>query len=238
MLILPAIDIINKKPVRLYKGDYEQVEEVATSVLAVAEQFFHSGAPFLHVVDLDGAKAGKLVNRDLIVALANQVPIPIEVGGGIRSMEAISYYLEHGIHRVILGTSAIEDETLLLAALSKYGDRIVVGVDFKDGYVYGRGWLEASNLHYIDFVRHLETIGVKTIIVTDISKDGTLEGVNIELFKQLKAEVKMNVIASGGIKGIEDVKQLKVLDVYGAIIGKAIYHQTLDLKEAIHISEE
>ncbi|MDF9825642.1 phosphoribosylformimino-5-aminoimidazole carboxamide ribotide isomerase [Breznakia sp. PF5-3] len=237
MIILPAIDIIDSKPVRLYKGDYNQVEEVSGTVLEVAKTFETEGAQYLHIVDLDGAKDGSMVNKDLIIELVNQVTIPIEVGGGIRSMEAISYYLDHGVARIILGTSAIDNKDLLKEALEKYGDRIAVGIDFKDDYVYGRGWLEASNLHYVEFAKDLATLGVKTIIVTDISKDGTLEGPNVEMLKRLSKEVDINIIASGGIKDINDIKALNDIHVYGAITGKAMYHKTLDLKEALKISK-
>lgn len=238
MIILPAIDILNKQPVRLYKGDYNQVEQVQASVLELAKTFEAEGASFLHVVDLDGAKHGSLVNKEVIVEVAQALSIPIEVGGGIRSIEAISYYLDHGVQRVILGTSAMEDEALLVEALAKYQDRIVVGVDFKDEYVYGRGWLEASKLHYLDFARYLEKMGVKTIIVTDISKDGTLEGVNTKMLLALQEVVSIDIIASGGIRDMEDIKRLKAIDVAGAITGKAMYHKTLDLKAAIAYTKE
>lgn len=238
MIILPAIDILNHKPVRLYKGDYNQVEAVSGSVLQVAKDFEAIGASFLHIVDLDGAKDGMLTNQDVIVEVAQTLRIPIEVGGGIRTMEAIAYYLDHGVQRVILGTSAMEDETLLKAALARYQDRIAVGVDCKDGYVYGHGWLAASELHYVEFAQYLATLGVKTIIVTDISKDGTLAGPNLEMLKTLQAAVTIDIIASGGIKDISHIKQLKQLGVYGAITGKAMYHKTLDLEAAILVGKE
>ena len=238
MIILPAIDIINGLPVRLYKGDYNQMESVEGTVLELAQIFEKKGAPFLHLVDLDGAKVGKLVNHKQMIEVAKTLLIPVEVGGGVRTMEDITFYLENGVQRVILGTSAMEDENLLVTALKTYGDKIAVGVDFKDDYVYGRGWLQSSNLHYIDFSKHLENLGVKTIIVTDISKDGTLEGPNLEMLMRLKSEVNINIIASGGIKNIDDIKALHNLELYGAITGKAMYHKTLDLEEAIALTME
>ena len=238
MIIIPAIDIINKEPVRLYQGDYNQKEIVGKSILELALTFEKEGASYLHLVDLDGAKEGSLINQKCIVEVAQKLSIPVEIGGGIRNMEAISYYLDHGVSRVILGTSAIENKELLKEAIKKYGDKIAVGIDCKDGYVYGRGWLSSSKLFYLDFAKELEAMGVKTIIVTDISKDGTLSGCNTKMYKTLQNEVNMKIVASGGIKDIDDIKALKEMNVYGAITGKAIYHQTLSLKEAIALCKE
>lgn len=238
MIIMPAIDIINKKPVRLYQGDYNKKEIVGESVLELAKMFEVKGAQYLHLVDLDGAKEGSLINQQVIVEVAKALSIPVEIGGGIRTMEAISYYLDNGISRVILGTSAMENPSFLEEALTKYGDKIAVGIDCKDEYAYGRGWLSASKLHYIEFAKQLEQKGVKTIIVTDISKDGTLSGPNVEMLKKLKNEVCMDIVASGGIKDIKDIEALKAIHVYGAITGKAMYHQTLSLEEAIALCKE
>ena len=238
MIIMPAIDIINKKPVRLYQGDYNKKEIVGESVLELAKMFEAKGAQYLHLVDLDGAKEGSLINQQVIVEVAKALSIPVEIGGGIRTMEAISYYLDNGISRVILGTSAMENPSFLEEALTKYGDKIAVGIDCKDEYAYGRGWLSASKLHYIEFAKQLEQKGVKTIIVTDISKDGTLSGPNVEMLKKLKNEVCMDIVASGGIKDIKDIEALKAIHVYGAITGKAMYHQTLSLEEAIALCKE
>lgn len=238
MIIIPAIDIINKQPVRLYQGDYNQKEVVGQSILELAKTFEKEGAQYLHLVDLDGAKEGTMINQDSIIEVAMNVSMPVEIGGGIRSMESVSYYLDRGIARIILGTSAMEDPTFLEAALAKYGDKIAVGIDCKDGYVYGRGWLEASELHYLDFAKTLEAKGVKTIIVTDISKDGTLSGPNVEMLKILSESVSMDIVASGGIKDIDDIKDLKNLGLYATITGKAMYHKTLDLKKAIALCKE
>ncbi len=238
MIILPAIDIIDRKPVRLYQGDYAQKEIVGSSVMELAKNFEQSGAEYIHLVDLDGAKEGKRVNHEIILETAHALDVSVEVGGGIRTMAQIESYLENGIDRVILGTSAMEDPQLLQDALRRYGERIAVGIDCRDGLVYGRGWLEASELHYITFAKQLEEMGVQTVIVTDISKDGTLSGPNTDMLAALKEQSGMRIIASGGIRSIEDIAALKQLGLYGAITGKAMYHGTLDLKAAISLCRE
>ena len=238
MIILPAIDIIGGQPVRLYQGDYDQKEVVGDSVLQLASRFVNEGASYLHLVDLDGAKAGKRINDAIIVETAKQLSVPVEVGGGIRSIDDIAYYIEHGVDRVILGTSAMEDEAMLKEAVNRFGRHIAVGIDCKDGYVYGRGWLQGSTLYYIDFAKHLQDLGVQTVIVTDISKDGTLQGPNVEMLQKLKEQVQLQIVASGGIRDIEDIRKLKAMDLYGAITGKAMVHGTLDLKEAIALCKE
>ena len=238
MIILPAIDIIDRKPVRLYQGDYAQKEIVGSSVMELAKNFEQSGAEYIHLVDLDGAKEGKRVNHEIILETAHALDVPVEVGGGIRTMAQIESYLANGIDRVILGTSAMEDPQLLQDALRRYGERIAVGIDCRDGLVYGRGWLEASELHYITFAKQLEEMGVQTVIVTDISKDGTLSGPNTDMLAALKEQSGMRIIASGGIRSIEDIAALKQLGLYGAITGKAMYHGTLDLKAAISLCRE
>lgn len=237
MLILPAIDIIDGKPVRLYKGDYSKKETVGEDILDIAIRFQEEGAKYLHLVDLDGAKIGKRCNSEIIVKVAKALEIPIEVGGGIRSMKEVEFYLDNGISRVILGTAAIENEKFLKEAVNKYGEKIAVGLDCKDGYAYGRGWLEGSEKEYIDFAKYLESIGVKTIIFTDISKDGTMEGPNLDMLNRLKKSININIIASGGIRGINHIKAIRALNVYGAITGKAMYAKTLDLYEAILVSK-
>lgn len=237
MIILPAIDIIDGKPVRLYQGDYNKKEIVAEDILETAISFENAGAEYLHLVDLDGAKKGEPVNGEVIIKVAKTLKIPVEIGGGIRNFETIKYYIENGISRVILGTSAMEDEGLLVKAVKEYGDKIAVGIDCKDGYAYGRGWLEGSSLYYIDFAKTLEKIGVKNVIVTDISKDGTLEGPNVEMLKELSEAVNMDITASGGIRDIDNIKDLNYLGLYGAITGKAIYANTLSLEEAIKLTK-
>ncbi|MBD7913014.1 1-(5-phosphoribosyl)-5-[(5-phosphoribosylamino)methylideneamino]imidazole-4-carboxamide isomerase [Clostridium cibarium] len=237
MIIIPAIDIIDGKPVRLYQGDYNKKEIVADDILETSKSFQDAGAEYIHLVDLDGAKAGKLINREVIIEVANKVSIPVEVGGGIRTYETIKYLIENGVSRIILGTSAMEDEVFLKKAIDNFGEKIAVGIDCKDGYVYGRGWLEGSSLYYIDFAKKLEEYGVKNIIVTDISKDGTLEGPNLEMLSNLKSEVNINITASGGIRDIENIKALNDMNIYGAITGKAIYAKTLSLEEAIKLTK-
>lgn len=238
MIIIPAIDIIDGKPVRLYQGDYNKKEIVAKDVLDTSKNFEYLGAQWIHLVDLDGAKKGELVNSNVIIKVAQTLSIPIEVGGGIRTFEDIKYLIDNGVSRVILGTSAMEDENLLNKALREYGEKIAVGIDCKDGYACGRGWLQESSIHYIEFANRLEKLGVKNIIVTDISKDGTLEGPNIEMLNELKKEVCMDITASGGIRDVSNIKALKEIDVYGAITGKSIYAKTLSLEEAIKVTRE
>ena len=187
---------------------------------------------------MDCAKKCELFNLNLIIEIAQTLSIPVEVGGGIRTFEDIKYLIDNGVSRVILGTSAMEDEKLLNKALREYGEKIAVGIDCKDGYVCGRGWLQKSSIHYIEFAKRLEKLGVKNIIVTDISKDGTLEGPNIEMLNELKKEVCMDITASGGIRDVSNIKALKEIDVYGAITGKAIYAKTLSLEEAIKVTRE
>ena len=238
MIIIPAIDIIDGKPVRLYQGDYNKKEIVAKDVLDTSKKFEYLGAQWIHLVDLDGAKKGELVNLNVIIEIAQTLSIPVEVGGGIRTFEDIKYLIDNGVSRVILGTSAMEDEKLLNKALREYGEKIAVGIDCNDGYVCGRGLLQKSSIHYIEFAKRLEKLGVKNIIVTDISKDGTLEGPNIEMLNELKKEVCMDITASGGIRDVSNIKALKEIDVYGAITGKAIYAKTLSLEEAIKVTRE
>ena len=238
MIILPAIDIIDGKPVRLYQGDYNKKEIVADDIFETAKSFERAGAEYIHLVDLDGAKSGGNENHELVIRIAKELNIPVELGGGIRSLDTIKYLLENGVSRVILGTIAIEDENLLKTAVDTYDEKIAVGIDCKDGKVYGRGWLEGSNLDYLDFAKKMENIGVKNIIVTDISKDGTLQGANVEMLKKLKSTVDIDITASGVVRDLDNIKELMEIDLYGAITGKAIYAGTLSLEEAIRISKE
>ena len=190
------------------------------------------------MVDLNGAKEGQKINQDSIVKTAQSLSIPVEVGGGIRSMEDVRFYLEQGISRVILGTAAIENPDFLREAVSMYKEKIAVGIDCKNGMVCGHGWLQESEVQYIDFAIQMEAVGVKTIIVTDISRDGTMRGPNTEMLAELKKTVSINIIASGGIKDISHIRALKELDIYGAITGKAMYAETLSLSQAIALCKE
>ena len=190
------------------------------------------------MVDLDGAKSGKRENASFVIEAAQKVNVPIEIGGGIRTMEDISYYLDHGVARVILGTAAIRDEALLQKALQEYGEKIAVGMDCKDGYAMAEGWLEKSDLYYLDFAKRLEKMGVRNIIFTDISKDGTLNGPNLEMLKELKNAVSLDITASGGICDLAHIRDMASLNLYGAITGKAVYAGTLNLQEAIAAGKE
>lgn len=238
MNIIPAIDLIDGKAVRLQKGDYDKVTVYSDSPEKVARYFQDCGAKFLHVVDLDGAKSGRADNRETIKKILEASELSVEVGGGIRSMEVINTYAELGVGRIILGTAAITDPKLLEAAVTEYGDRITVGVDIKDGMVAIKGWTELSGVSCEDFCRRLEKIGVKSVICTDISKDGMMSGTNLELYKMLSENFSINIIASGGVSTLEDVRALKKMELYGAILGKAIYTGAISLADAIRIAEE
>lgn len=237
MIIIPAIDIIDGQPVRLYKGDYNKKELVGDSILQIAKSFEKANCSYIHIVDLDGAKQGELVNLDIILEVIKNVKVNVEVGGGIRSIKSIEKLINGGVSRVILGTSAIEDLNFLKEVVKTYGEKIAVSIDCRDGFLCGRGWLSNTSINYIDFAKKLEDIGVKNIIVTDISKDGTLEGPNLDMLRKLKNSVNIDITASGGIRDINNIKELKKLNVYGAITGKAIYKNTLSLKEAINECE-
>ena len=237
MFIFPAIDLFEGKAVRLYKGDYAQMTVYNENPLAVARDFAAAGATHLHVVDLEGAKSGETPNLDTVAALAAESGLFTEVGGGIRSMEVVDRYLSAGVDRVILGTAAVKDEAFLKAALAKYGERIAVGVDIKDGYVAIKGWVEKSEYDAMEFCEKMERLGVKTVICTDISKDGAMKGANHALYREMAERFGMQIIASGGVSSMEDVRALAALDICGAIIGKAYYTGAIDLKAAIAAGE-
>lgn len=233
MIILPAIDIKDGQCVRLFKGDYSTASKVADDVYDVAESFVNAGAEWMHMVDLDGAKDGKRKNSELIIDVAKNTDIKVEVGGGIRNMDTIEYYLENGIDRVILGSAAVKDQHFVIDAVNNFDDRIVVGIDAKDGIVCAEGWTDKSELNYIDLAKQMEQIGVKTIVFTDINQDGTLAGPNLVQLDNLSHNVSCDIVASGGISNIKDIINLHDLNIYGAITGKAIYSGNLDLKLAI-----
>jgi len=233
MIILPAIDIKDGNCVRLFKGDYGTVEKVAEDPFVTAYSFYKAGAEYLHMVDLDGAKDARLTNRELFIQMAKTSPLKIELGGGIRTMQAVEDYLSNGIYRVILGSAAVKNPAFVKEAVSAYGERIAVGIDAKNGMVATEGWLDTSNVSYLELAKAMEAIGVKTIIYTDISKDGTLSGPNLQELSAINEAVSCNIIASGGIHTIEDIKHLYERGLYGTICGKSLYKGTLDLKEAI-----
>jgi phosphoribosylformimino-5-aminoimidazole carboxamide ribotide isomerase len=237
MILFPAIDLYEKKAVRLFKGDYAQMTVYSENPTEVALDFKKCGATHIHLVDLEGAKNGETPNLDTVIKIKETTNLFCEIGGGIRSMETIDRYINAGIDRVILGTAAVTKEGFVKEAVEKYGKKIAVGIDIKDGFVAIKGWTEVSSLEAFKFCEELEKIGVKTIICTDISKDGAMVGTNHELYRQLSEKFGLQIIASGGVSSIDDVKRLASKNTYGAIIGKAYYTKAIDLKEAIEVAK-
>jgi phosphoribosylformimino-5-aminoimidazole carboxamide ribotide isomerase len=237
MLIYPAIDLYGGKAVRLYKGDYAQMTVYNDNPVEVAQDFFRSGASCIHLVDLEGAKNGTTPNFETVTAIKKETGLFCEIGGGIRSLETIDRYLSAGVDRVILGTAAVTEPGFVEEAVAKYGEKIAVGIDIKDGYVAIKGWTVKSEENTFDFCEKMQKIGVKTLICTDISKDGAMQGTNHELYKALSERFDMNIIASGGVSSLEDVERLAKLDIHGAIVGKAYYTGAIDLKEAIEVAK-
>ena len=237
MLIFPAIDLYGGKAVRLYKGDYTQMTVYSDNPLSVARDFEEKGARWVHLVDLEGAKEGTTPNIGVVESIANNTALKCEIGGGIRNMVTVEKYFEAGVERVILGTAAVTDEEFLISAVEKYGDKIAVGVDIKDGMVAIKGWIEKSEYDAFDFCAKMQKIGVKTIICTDISKDGAMKGANHALYRSLSEKFDMQIVASGGVSSMDDVEKLSELDIYGAIIGKAYYTGAIDLSLAISAAE-
>ncbi len=237
MLIFPAIDLYEGNAVRLFKGDYAQKTVYSDDPVSVAKDFQSLGATHIHIVDLEGAKTGETPNFDIIRKIKSATGLFAEVGGGIRDVKTVEKYLTSGIDRVILGTAAIADKEFVKNAIKKYGDKIAVGADVKDGFVAIKGWTENSDKNVFDFCSEMSDIGVKTIICTDISKDGALKGANAELYRELSAKFPVNFTASGGVSSLDDIKALKSIGLYGAIIGKAYYTGDIDLKKAIEIAK-
>lgn len=233
MILFPAMDLKEGKCVRLYQGDFSTSQIVGESPLKTAAWLKSQGAEYFHVVDLDGARTGKINNLEIIKKIISEIKIPVELGGGIRDMETIDMLIEEGVSRVILGTAAINNPSLVKEAVRKYGEKVAVGIDAKYGYVAAEGWVNVSKLKYIDFAKKMEEIGVKTIIFTDITKDGTLKGPNFEETILLNESVSCDIIASGGIKSIDDLKILNYSRIYGAILGKSIYSKSILLPKAI-----
>ena len=237
MLIFPAIDLFEGKAVRLLQGEYDRMTVYNDDPLSVARDFASQGATCLHLVDLEGAKNGTTPNIDTIRRLAAETELFTEVGGGIRSMDTVRTYLTAGVDRVILGTAAVKDESFLKEAVAAYGERIAVGVDIRDGKVAIHGWTETSGIDAMEFMARLEEIGVRTVICTDISRDGAMAGTNHDLYRQLSEQFSLQIIASGGVSSIEDVRELAARNLYGAIIGKAYYTGALSLREAIEVAK-
>lgn len=235
MKLFPAIDLYEGKAVRLYKGDYTQMTVYSDDPASIAADFAASGATCIHIVDLEGAKSGTTPNFDTVCKIKATSGLFCEVGGGIRSMDVIDKYLSAGIGRVILGTAAVGNLGFVKNAVDKYGERIAVGADLKDGYVAVKGWIEKTDLSCENFFRQMQDVGVKTVICTDISKDGAMMGTNLELYRALSQKFSMQIVASGGVSSLEDVKRLSEMGLYGAIIGKAYYMGAIDLKEAVEV---
>lgn len=233
MILFPAIDIVDGKAVRLFKGDYQQMTVYSDNPAEIALDFKNCGATAIHIVDLEGAKDGTTPNFDTVLAIKKASGLFCEIGGGIRNMEVVEKYLDAGIDRVILGTAAIEDEAFLKKAVEKYGERIAVGADIRDGFIAVKGWLERSQVTADEFFEKMQKIGVKTIICTDISRDGAMRGTNLDLYRTMNRRYEVDITASGGVSSMEDVLALHEMEMYGAIIGKAYYTGAIDLREAV-----
>jgi len=238
MLIFPAIDIINGNVVRLCKGDYGSMKQYSLTPLQAAREFYDSGARYMHVVDLDGAKSGNADNAKTIENIVKNCDMFVEVGGGIRTFDQIRAYLDCGVKRVILGTVAVKDRRFVSRAVEKFGEAISVGVDAKDNKVAVNGWKEITQINSLQFCKELKEIGVNHIIYTDISKDGMLKGTNLEVYRVLCQTEQLKITASGGISFLNDIEQLRKMNVYGAIVGKALYENKLNLKEVLEVAED
>ena len=237
MIIFPAIDLYGGKAVRLYKGDYENMTVYSENPIEVARDFEVCGATHIHMVDLEGAKDGTTPNLSIVTQVARETSLFCEIGGGIRTMETVRAYLEAGVDRVILGTAALTDEAFLREAVETYGERIAVGADVRDGCIAIKGWLETSAVTLEEFLSKLQRLGVSTVICTDISRDGAMRGTNLELYRRLSRKFGMDLVASGGVSTLEDVRELRSMDLYGAIIGKAYYTGAISLREAIEVAK-
>ncbi|HLR71033.1 MAG TPA: 1-(5-phosphoribosyl)-5-[(5-phosphoribosylamino)methylideneamino]imidazole-4-carboxamide isomerase [Pseudogracilibacillus sp.] len=230
MIIFPAIDILDGQCVRLIQGDYNREKVYSNSPVDMAIQWEEKGAEFIHIVDLNGAKTGESINKKIIIDIANTVSVPVQVGGGIRSINTIKDYLENGVNRVIIGTAAINDQAFLQEAVERFGEKVVVSIDAKNGYVATDGWTDTSDVSALDLIKKLEEVGLKTIVYTDIAKDGMLQGPNLTEQQTINDATTMDVIASGGVTTKEDVENLRNLNMYGAIIGKALYDGKLEFE--------
>ena len=237
MNIFPAIDLYDKKAVRLFKGDYNQMTVYSENPIEIARDFENKGAKFIHMVGLEGAKDGTTPNLEIVAQVARETNLFVEIGGGIRTEETLKKYIDNGVDRVILGTVAVTDEEFLKKTLANYGEKIAVGADVKDGYIAIKGWLENSNITLDKFFEKMQGLGVKTIICTDISKDGAMRGTNLKMYKELSEKYSMDIVASGGVSTIDDVVELRKMNLYGAIIGKAYYIGAIDLEKAIEVAK-
>lgn len=237
MIVFPAIDLYNKKAVRLLKGNYDDMTVYSDDPVQIARDFKNCGATHIHMVDLEGAKDGTTPNISVVERVVKETSLFIEIGGGIRSMDVVDKYFAAGVSRVILGTAAVSDVNFLKKAIDKYGDRIAVGADAKNGFIAIKGWLETTETSLDEFLLKMQKFGVSNIICTDISKDGAMNGTNLSLYKELKERYSVSITASGGVSGIEDIKALREMNLYGVIIGKAYYTGAIDLKEAIEVAK-
>lgn len=235
MKLFPAIDLYEGKAVRLLKGNYNDLTVYSENPIEIAKDFESQGATELHTVDLEGARDGGTPNIEIIKSFVENTALNVEVGGGIRSMETVEAYLSAGVKRVILGTAAVTDEAFLKEAVNRYGDKIAVGADIKDGKVAIKGWVEKSDYSTFEFFEKLQKIGVSTVICTDISKDGAMQGTNRELYKELSEKFSVNIIASGGVSTLDDIKALSEMNLYGAIVGKAYYTGAIKINEALEV---
>ena len=236
MLILPAIDLYEQKAVRLYQGDYSRMEVYSDDPAALAAQFETAGAQELHMVDLEGAKDGTTPHLALVEKIVRQTNLTVELGGGIRTMQTAERYLSCGVRRVILGTAAVQDPAFLEQVVSRYSDKIAVGADVRDGYIAVKGWLEQSQWTLEAFLARMQDIGVQTVICTDISRDGAMRGSNLALYRALSEKFRLRLIASGGVSSLDDIRALRSMGLYGAIVGKAYYTGAIDLREAIEVA--
>ncbi len=237
MILFPAIDLFEKKAVRLYKGDYANMTVYSENPIEIARDFEACGCTHIHMVDLEGAKDGTTPNLSVVEQVARETSLFVEIGGGIRNMETVERYLNAGVSRVILGTAAVNDPAFLQAAVQQYGDKIAVGADVKDGRIAIKGWLETAEITLEAFLQNMQQLGVRNVICTDISKDGAMKGTNLALYKTLSEKFSLDITASGGVSTLEDIRQLRKMDLYGAIIGKAYYTGAIDLKEALEVAK-
>ena len=236
MIIFPAIDLFEGKAVRLLRGDYAQMTVYSDHPEEIGKDFAAQGATHVHLVDLEGARSGSTPNLETVLRIRENAGLFCEIGGGIRKMETVDTYLASGLDRVILGTAAVEDRDFLRKAVEKYAEKIAVGVDVRDGFVAVKGWTENSALRFMDFCKEMEETGVKTLICTDISRDGAMRGTNREMYRELSESLGLQITASGGVSTLADVESLRAMNLYGAIIGKAYYTGDIDLKEAIEVA--
>ena len=236
MILFPAIDLYEGKAVRLFKGDYAQMTVYSEHPEEIGKDFAACGATHVHLVDLEGARSGETPNLETVLKIRKASGLFCEIGGGVRNMDVVDRYLNAGLDRVILGTAAAEDEAFLRRAVEKYGERIAVGADVRDGFIAVKGWTEKSAVGLMDFCEKMERIGVRTLICTDISRDGAMRGTNREMYRELSVRLGLQITASGGVSSLEDVAELRKMDLYGAIIGKAYYTGDIDLKKALEVA--